>query len=534
VSIDLGRRLIATGLVPPEEVEAALFVSMARGVPFPRVLLDRGTLTERALEQELDHAGSVRLHQVNGAVEIVRRLPRAMCRRLAALPTSVDPATGTVDVAAADPLDAHVAAEFGFHLGAPIRVLRAPIAAVEDAIRRLELGEVDAPTHSRTRRMTPPFPHGAPQSTVPPPPQLDAAPIPLLRRAPPAAGDAVAIGDAPPRSGGTLVPPSGAPPLASGSLSAPRPMPVIPPPADYEVPRSAASRRPADEQARDKAARASILAAPEAPSVSFPSMPPDGGDRHASTHGARTPDTPHEPETTYRIAPRVEHVVSLRDARKRLDAGPPALEDEAPSSLASPASLRTTLGWGDRASSGRGLSRPTMAAVPYPAAPLSSERPAVKRVRAPDGAPVLEALGRAASRDDVIRITMRGMRLVARRIAIFVVRRDGFHGWACNVDFGDLETLRAIHVPPDGPSLLATATVTAMYLGPIAPTPAHEGLLRAMERASADVAAIAVRVAGRAVLVLVCDDLEDTMTSTRYLGELARAAGDALTRLLGR
>ncbi len=185
VSIDLGRRLIAAGLVSPEEVEAALFLSVARGVPFTRVLIDRGVISERGLEEELERVGGLGLRQVAGAAAIWARLPRAMCRRLAALPTRVDPTTGAVDVAAADPLDPHVGSEFSFHFGAPIRVLRAPIAAVEEAIRRLELDDTDvhegAHERARHRRVTPPFPHGAPQSSIPPP-MLDAAPIPLVRK----------------------------------------------------------------------------------------------------------------------------------------------------------------------------------------------------------------------------------------------------------------------------------------------------------------------------------------------------------------
>jgi hypothetical protein len=155
-------------------------------------------------------------------------------------------------------------------------------------------------------------------------------------------------------------------------------------------------------------------------------------------------------------------------------------------------------------------------------------------VRAPDAAPVLEALRKTTSRDEVIRLAMRGMRLVARRLAVFVVKRDTFSGWACNADFGDEEALRTIVIAADTPSVLATATATALYLGPIPPTAAHEGLLRVMERSSQDVAAVAVRVAGRAVLVLLCDDLNDTMVSTRYLTELAKTVGEALTRLLVR
>jgi hypothetical protein len=84
------------------------------------------------------------------------------------------------------------------------------------------------------------------------------------------------------------------------------------------------------------------------------------------------------------------------------------------------------------------------------------------------------------------------------------------------------------------PSILATAAATAIYLGPVPATPAHEGLLRVMERASSDVAAVAVRVAARPALVLVCDELDDSMVGTRFLVELAKAVGEALARLIVR
>ena len=64
MSIDLGRRLISAGVVPPDEVEAALFLSTVRGVPFARVLLDRGAVSERALEEELERVGGLGLRQV--------------------------------------------------------------------------------------------------------------------------------------------------------------------------------------------------------------------------------------------------------------------------------------------------------------------------------------------------------------------------------------------------------------------------------------------------------------------------------------
>ncbi|MCC6559498.1 MAG: hypothetical protein IT372_41810, partial [Polyangiaceae bacterium] len=183
MSFELGRLLITAGAVSQAEVEAALLLSVLRGISFPRALVDRGAISERALEDELDRRGGLALRQVVGSRELFARLPRAMCRRLAAVPTRHDPSSGAVDVAAADPLDSHVPAEIGFHLGLPVRILRAPISAVEEAIRALALGEREPPAaRARLRRVTPAVPHGAPQSTIPPPPSDD-MPIPLVRRA---------------------------------------------------------------------------------------------------------------------------------------------------------------------------------------------------------------------------------------------------------------------------------------------------------------------------------------------------------------
>jgi hypothetical protein len=525
-------------LVSAEEVEAALFLSVARGVPFPRVLIDRGAITERGLEDELERVGGLGLRQVVGAPEVVRRLPHSMCRRLAALPTRVDPATGTIDIAAADPLDPHVGAEFGFHLGAPIRVLRAPIAAVEDAIRRLELDEQEAPERARPRRVTPPFPHGAPQSSNPPPPN-DETPIPLVRKV--AGVDSLA----PPRTGNTGAPPRSTPPYG---VAVPSPAPLGSLAQDLKHPTPVPDTAPSAGERRG--ARREV----EPPSVSFPSVPPNG-DRFTPPYGTPVYEPPSDGNNAagsdrknHRAVPAGEDAYELREVRKTDAApprnSPPPLPPQASSTTGGPGQApnakrdpRTTT----LTSPGqRRNSRPVLAAVPYPApAPPTVEAPAStaeppKRVRAPDAAPVLEALRKTTSRDEVIRLAMRGMRLVARRLAVFVVKRDAFSGWACNADFGDEEALRTIVIAADTPSVLATATATAMYLGPIPPTAAHERLLRVMERSSPDVAAVAVRVAGRAVLVLLCDDLNDTMVSTRYLTELAKTVGEALTRLLAR
>ena len=181
MSTALALRLIASGAVSQADAEAALLSSLARRVPFVRALIDGGAIGEAALDQWLEQLGGIGLRQVVGMPELVNRLPPHFCRRMGVLPIGVDHAARIVELAAADPLDPHIAAEVAFHLGVPARVMRAPIAAIEEAIRRIELSAEAAA--GRARRATPPFPHGAPESSNPPPPPPDPAPIPLVKRA---------------------------------------------------------------------------------------------------------------------------------------------------------------------------------------------------------------------------------------------------------------------------------------------------------------------------------------------------------------
>jgi hypothetical protein len=53
-----------------------------------------------------------------------------------------------------------------------------------------------------------------------------------------------------------------------------------------------------------------------------------------------------------------------------------------------------------------------------------------------------------------------------------------------------------------------------------------------MRAASRDVAIVPVRVSGKAAVIVVADELEDTMIGTRRLEEVARAAGEAFARIL--
>ncbi|MEZ4311242.1 MAG: hypothetical protein R3F14_24640 [Polyangiaceae bacterium] len=180
MSTALALRLIASGAVSAVDAEAALLTSLARRIPFVRALIDTGAIAEALLDHELEQLGGIALRHVAGMPELVNRLPPHFCRRMGVLPVRVDHAARVVEVAAADPLDPHIGNEVTFHLGVPVRVLRAPMSAIEDAIRRIEL-EAEAAA-GRARRATPPFPHGAPESSNPPPPPPEPTPIPLVRK----------------------------------------------------------------------------------------------------------------------------------------------------------------------------------------------------------------------------------------------------------------------------------------------------------------------------------------------------------------
>lgn len=145
---------------------------------------------------------------------------------------------------------------------------------------------------------------------------------------------------------------------------------------------------------------------------------------------------------------------------------------------------------------------------------------------------VLEALGKAATRDEVIANLITGMSTVAGRVGAFAVKKRGFCGIACNHDLGAEAAFRAIEIASDAPTVLGIAKAKGLYLGPIPATPPHEPLLRLMKDTSGDVAAVLVSVAGRPAVILFAESLGDTMIATRRAEELAREASLALSRIL--
>lgn len=168
----------------------------------------------------------------------------------------------------------------------------------------------------------------------------------------------------------------------------------------------------------------------------------------------------------------------------------------------------------------------------------------VRAVRAPLGAlrralqgkpPVLAGLENARDRDSIVAIVLSAAGGVARRVAVLVARRDAIVGWSCSPEFGSASRLQELRMPSSVPNVfLAVAGSGTSYLGPVSRTPPHSALLEIAGTLTSDVAIAPVCVAGRCALLIVADELSDPALSTRALDEIARAAGDAIARILRR
>ncbi len=475
MSFELGQRLVSAGVLSTGDLGRALHTAMLRRVPLVRALVELGLIAEHELTRR---AGDLVVYTVVPAADLVARLPEGLMERLGVIPVRVDPFTGAVDAAALDPKDSQGAQELSFHLGVPVRLLATTLGSFDEALTRLAAPKVAPPPPSRParkRRMTPPFPHGAPRSSVPPPPS-DLVPIPLVRRS----------GGEPARS--TTSPPerksrSSRKTLRFGSAGPAR----VEPDREAILPHDEAENQaaPAVLPAPDRSTLrlgAAVLEAGQAAAQRFRSIEDAARNAEPAVRERRTP-----PQGTPRVGAEAATPARHRSRRPIMTTRPPAAAAEPPVAEA-----------------------PSLA----------------------DPEVLLDAVHDADSRDELMAALVTALAAVARRIAIFAVKKEGYRGFVCTPSFADPDSLMRVVVPGGIPSIFATAAATSVYLGPIPSTPAHLELLAVMGRASGDVAVAAVRPKGRVALFVVVDDLADTMRGTKFLRAVADAAADALVHIL--
>ncbi len=181
LSAELARRLIHSGAAPAQ-VEAALFEAVQRGVSLTQAVNELYPELVELLERALDRSDFPSVHTVRPLADVVRALPVGMCERLLALPINRDSRTQRVDVASVDVLDGHVASEFAFHLGVPIRVLRAPFTELVVALEGLHASGIFLPGLSKILRGGLAASSPNPPLVVDSPEHPSEPPIPLVKK----------------------------------------------------------------------------------------------------------------------------------------------------------------------------------------------------------------------------------------------------------------------------------------------------------------------------------------------------------------
>jgi len=472
VTVELGRSLLTSGVVSSEKLGEALVTVITQGVPLARALVAGGILDEARLEEELARTQPQVARKIEPLADLMGRLPSGLCHRLAAAPVRLDERAGSVELAVIDPRDTHAAAEVGYHLQMPVRAVRATFSALREALEGYPLAAraLAAPMGNPSpgvRAKGTPI-WGTPAVT------LDGPTTPAQQQSP--------------------IPESERPFPAAKLASVP---PSLPNSAIPLIRRSSGKPPPKIASAMSPVSRPTVEAIHE--------LDPD--DVKFATRAWEDIPTS-EPGWAEELSWDIEPVFELR----RLGPPPTVPEPEPPTIRLSAAE------------------EPAFSfKFPPPArVPLAPNAPAPPY---PDIGTTLSSIRAAADRDALLALVQVGVRTVARRVALLVVKKEGMAGWSCTPEFGDEAALKQLKIPIRAPNLLTAVLSGSVHLGPLMGTFAAP-LLRVMSKPSRDVAMAAVRVGDRPAVLIVADELGDTLLATKRIDELARAAGDALLRIL--
>jgi hypothetical protein len=145
---------------------------------------------------------------------------------------------------------------------------------------------------------------------------------------------------------------------------------------------------------------------------------------------------------------------------------------------------------------------------------------------------IVQALRTAGARDEILELVLTGARIIADRVALFVVKRGGYLGWAGSPEFADRTALESVLIPLDANSVFDRAIREDVYVGPVQNDQVHASLLRALRSANTEIAVVPIRVSGKTAVIIVAADLDSPTLATRRLEDLARAGGDAFARVV--
>ncbi len=170
--------------------------------------------------------------------------------------------------------------------------------------------------------------------------------------------------------------------------------------------------------------------------------------------------------------------------------------------------------------------RPPRVPAAAPIAPLAPTMPYA------DPSTLLARLRAANDRDSVVGLVLAASRTVARRVAVFAVKRDELVGWACTPEVGERAKLREVHIPIASSALFAQAIAGGTHLGRLNRSDSIAPLFAVIGPTAGEVAVSAIMVEGRPALLVLSDELGDTLLATQRLDEIARTAGASLSNIV--
>jgi hypothetical protein len=528
VAVEFAKGLVVSEVLSADGLERALFVAASNDSPLEHALLDTGALTAEKLEAELSRADAPSIQGLEADIDLLDRLPAGLCTRLLVVPLRFDERSNTVDLAVVNAFDAHAAEEVAFHLGANVVAMRASLEQVESALR-------DRPSYAQILSARPEKVAARPRmrdETPPPDPTYSVRRTPMW-------GTGLLSGT--PREEPSEIP---IPLTRRRSTFAP----ALDPLGDESVASITYSRLggglslPDAELVRSRSSVPVGLPEPEDGSLQIDSLPaaavevaPSRTGRTSSVPTRREPEVTVSPATLRRADLPPPPDAELLDRPLTLSLIPPSI------TLREPVTTRNVA---PRPPPPSALARnPSAPPGPpsHPPAPLSVRAPSAADPQrgsmapsagsAPEPSQVLAALKSAPDRDAILGLVLAGARVVARRVAIFVVRRGSFVGWLATPGLASSGEITALEIPADAPTVLAWASAEGTYLGPLDPS-THGPLVAALRTVSREMAAVPIRVHGRTAVVVLADELGDTLIATKRLEEIAAVAGEALARIV--
>jgi hypothetical protein len=143
---------------------------------------------------------------------------------------------------------------------------------------------------------------------------------------------------------------------------------------------------------------------------------------------------------------------------------------------------------------------------------------------------VLAALEAAETLEATISLLIRG--LAPAKTLVMAVRGGAYEGRSASLGLS-AEAARKVRLLASEPSVLETSVRSGLYLGALPLTPVHDSL-RELFGAESEVYVVPVSASGRPTLILLSElaALGLTVDATRRADDLAKAAGNALTRIV--